>query len=210
MYDMHYERAVVYAKRAYKAGEEVTESYGAWSMADTMISAGYLPSHAAAAARDEEKAAAAAAEGGEAGLKAERVKQAAAAARHAGGDCVLLKLVPPVVNGSSFAAAAAGAGGGARRGGAGEGGAGDDEWAVGVESRLKEAGFSIPWRVCLSAARGTATARLVAQWAAICASASVVAGTTAPAATDGVFDGSPESGQLAMVTRCRVTRRSPC
>eukprot|EP00227_Mantoniella_beaufortii_P011609 CAMPEP_0197574288 /NCGR_PEP_ID=MMETSP1326-20131121/31_1 /TAXON_ID=1155430 /ORGANISM="Genus nov. species nov., Strain RCC2288" /LENGTH=345 /DNA_ID=CAMNT_0043136821 /DNA_START=560 /DNA_END=1593 /DNA_ORIENTATION=+ len=44
VYDMHYDRAVVYAKRSYVPGEEVTESYGAWSMADTVVSAGYLPS----------------------------------------------------------------------------------------------------------------------------------------------------------------------
>lgn len=42
VYDAQYDRAVVYAKRDYSPGEEVTESYGAWSDADTLLSGGYL------------------------------------------------------------------------------------------------------------------------------------------------------------------------
>jgi hypothetical protein len=42
VYDARYRRAAVYAKRAYRPGEEIFESYGAWSDADTLLSAGYL------------------------------------------------------------------------------------------------------------------------------------------------------------------------
>ena len=48
MHDPHYDRAAVYAKRSYTPGEEVTEYYGGWNMADTLLSAGYLPAPAAA------------------------------------------------------------------------------------------------------------------------------------------------------------------
>ena len=42
VYDPQYDRAVVFAKREYAAGEEVFESYGGWSDADTLLSAGYV------------------------------------------------------------------------------------------------------------------------------------------------------------------------
>ena len=42
VYDATHDRAAVYAKRDYRAGEEVTERYGGWSDADTLLSAGYV------------------------------------------------------------------------------------------------------------------------------------------------------------------------
>ena len=42
VYDPHLDRAAVYAKRRYEAGEEVAESYGDWSSADALLSAGYV------------------------------------------------------------------------------------------------------------------------------------------------------------------------
>jgi hypothetical protein len=159
VYDMHYDRAVVYAKRSYAPGEEVTESYGGWSMADTLASAGYLPSHSRAAAAAAAAAGAAGKGAGKGNGEGEGGKKDYGGV--VGSDCVLLNLVPPAssVNGSTAdreaAAAGAGAGAGAeaRAGaayGAGAGAAGEDEPVLGLEATLQKAGFAIPWWGCTS------------------------------------------------------------
>ena len=128
VHDPHYDRAAVYAKRSYAPGEEVTEYYGGWNMADTLLSAGYLPAPAAAG---EDPAV---------------------------SDCALLNLSPP------------------------------DETKA---SALRDAGFETPWRVCLSARRGSREARRVAAWAVI------VAGDAADRSDDEDAAGSSSPGWRA-------------
>ena len=137
VHDPHYDRAAVYAKRSYTPGEEVTEYYGGWNMADTLLSAGYLP---APAAVGEDPAV---------------------------SDCALLNLSPP------------------------------DETKA---SALRDAGFETPWRVCLSARRGSREARRVAAWAVI------VAGDAADRSDDEDAAGSSSPG--ASRRGCRQDARA--
>ena len=123
VYDETHDRAVVYAKRDYRAGEEVTERYGGWSDADTLLSAGYVRN-----VRDGVSEA-----DGEVSV-----------------SCVAVSLgASPELSPEPERAR---------------------EDARVVHDALKDHGFEVPWRACLSPAmRGSRDAKRVAKWASIVA-----------------------------------------
>ena len=132
VYDKAHDRAAVFAKRDYRAGEEVTERYGGWSDADTLLSAGYVrglgfgATFSGATFGEENE--------GEVSGKV---------------SCVAVSL-----GASSFAGADAEPEPALRR----------------ATDALKDHGFEVPWRACLSPAmRGTRDAKRVAKWASIVA-----------------------------------------
>ena len=138
VYDSTRDVAAVYAKRDYRAGEEVTERYGGWSDADTLLSAGYLRSGASEP------------------------------------DASLFgpRLSPPLSeeedgqtpNGSSVVSCVAVALGAAARADA------EPALVARAADALRDHGFEVPWRACLSPAmRGTRDAKRVAKWASIVA-----------------------------------------
>lgn len=122
VYDATHDRAAVYAKRDYRAGEEVTERYGDWSDADTLLSAGYVRG-----VRD--------------------------GVSEADGE-VSVSCVAVSLGASSFAGADA-----------------EPDFALRrAADALKDHGFEVPWRACLSPAmRGSRDAKRVAKWASIVA-----------------------------------------
>ena len=129
VYDETHDRAVVYAKRDYRAGEEVTERYGGWSDADTLLSAGYVRSAAGGASlfgplrspREEEEG----------------------------------EQTPSCVTVSLGAASRVDA---------------EPALVARAADALRDHGFEVPWRACLSPAmRGTRDAKRVAKWASIVA-----------------------------------------
>jgi hypothetical protein len=150
VYDPHLDRAAVYAKRRYEAGEEVAESYGDWSSADALLSAGYVRVRAR--------------EGDGAGRGRGKDEGEGEGVDLGGGvdlanDCVSMHLVPR--NGSREVAEAlerAGFGVPARTCASGEGGRrGDREvarWAVACVAA--ETGALLPYS---AGAEGGATAR---------------------------------------------------
>lgn len=123
VYDATHDRAAVYAKRDYRAGEEVTERYGGWSDADTLLSAGYVRN-----VRDGVSEA-----DGEVSV-----------------SCVAVSLgASPELSPEPERAR---------------------EDARVVHDALKDHGFEVPWRACLSPAmRGSRDAKRVAKWASIVA-----------------------------------------
>ena len=122
VYDATHDRAAVYAKRDYRAGEEVTERYGDWSDADTLLSAGYVRG-----VRDGVSEA-----DGEVSVSCVAVSLGASP-----------ELSPEPERAREDARAA---------------------------DALKDHGFEVPWRACLSPAmRGTRDAKRVAKWASIVA-----------------------------------------
>ena len=122
VYDATHDRAAVYAKRDYRAGEEVTERYGDWSDADTLLSAGYVRG-----VRDGVSEA-----DGEASVSCVAVSLGASP-----------ELSPEPERAREDARAA---------------------------DALKDHGFEVPWRACLSPAmRGSRDAKRVAKWASIVA-----------------------------------------
>jgi hypothetical protein len=128
------DRAAVFAKRDYRAGEEVTEKYGVWSDADTLLSAGYVRGFSGFGATVELGATFGEENDGEVSGKV---------------SCVAVSL-----GASSFAGADA-----------------EPELALRrAADALKDHGFEVPWRACLSPAmRGTRDAKRVAKWASIVA-----------------------------------------
>ena len=122
VYDATHDRAAVYAKRDYRAGEEVTERYGGWSDADTLLSAGYVRG-----VRDGMSEA-----DGEVSVSCVAVSLGASP-----------ELSPEPERAREDARAA---------------------------DALKDHGFEVPWRACLSPAmRGSRDAKRVAKWASIVA-----------------------------------------
>jgi len=122
VYDATHDRAAVYAKRDYRAGEEVTERYGDWSDADTLLSAGYVRG-----VRDGVSEA-----DGEVSVSCVAVSLGASP-----------ELSPEPERAREDARAA---------------------------DALKDHGFEVPWRACLSPAmRGSRDAKRVAKWASIVA-----------------------------------------
>ena len=124
VYDATHDRAAVYAKRDYRAGEEVTERYGGWSDADTLLSAGYVRG-----VRDGVSEA-----DGEVSVSCVAVSLGAE----------LFELSPEPERAREDARV--------------------------VHDALKDHGFEVPWRACLSPAmRGSRDAKRVAKWASIVA-----------------------------------------
>ena len=124
VYDATHDRAAVYAKRDYRAGEEVTERYGDWSDADTLLSAGYVRG-----VRDGVSEA-----DGEVSVSCVAVSLGAE----------LFELSPEPERAREDARV--------------------------VHDALKDHGFEVPWRACLSPAmRGSRDAKRVAKWASIVA-----------------------------------------
>jgi hypothetical protein len=138
VYDEMNDRAAVFAKRDYRAGEEVTEKYGVWSDADTLLSAGYVRGFSGFGATVELGATGGNEENdGEGEVEKGKV------------SCVAVSL-----GASSFAGADAEPEPALRR----------------AADALKDHGFEVPWRACLSPAmRGTRDAKRVAKWASIVA-----------------------------------------
>ena len=138
VYDATHDRAAVYAKRDYRAGEEVTERYGSWSDADTLLSAGYVRG-----VRDGVSEA-----DGEVSVSCVAVSLGASP-----------ELSPEPERAREDARAA---------------------------DALKDHGFEVPWRACLSPAmRGSRDAKRVAKWASIVAENSPEGDANATAAARG-------------------------